>query len=75
MPCIIFHGVNNACSAVSDEEASLAFFGSDEREMIANVVDFGDSLAKDVMVPRIDVDFVNVQANYDEVVEAFRENN
>ncbi len=57
---------------VSHEEGVIE---SDEREMIANVVDFGDSLAKDVMVPRIDVDFVNVQANYDEVVEAFRENN
>ncbi len=57
---------------VSHEEGVIE---SDEREMIANVVDFGDSLAKDVMVPRIDVDFVNVQANYDEVAEAFRENN
>ena len=57
---------------VSHEEGVIE---SDEREMIANVVDFGDSLAKDVMVPRIDVDFVSVQANYDEVADAFRENN
>ncbi len=28
---------------------------NEEKEMINNVVDFGDSLAKDVMVPRIDV--------------------
>lgn len=38
MPCIIFHGINNACSAVSDEEASLRFFGSAEREMLVSVV-------------------------------------
>ena len=57
---------------VSHEEGVIE---SEEREMIANVVDFGDSLAKDVMVPRIDVDFVNVQAGYDEVAEAFRANN
>ena len=38
MPCIIFHGINNACSAVSDEEASLGFFGSAEREMLFSLV-------------------------------------
>ena len=38
MPCIIFHGINNACSAVSDEEASLRFFGSAEREMLVSLV-------------------------------------
>ena len=57
---------------VSHEEGVIE---SDEREMIANVVDFGDSLAKDVMVPRIDVDFVDVHAGYDEVTEAFLANN
>ena len=57
---------------VSHEEGVIE---SDEREMIANVVDFGDSLAKDVMVPRIDVDFINVKAGYDEVADAFRANN
>ena len=34
----------------SHEEGVLE---SEERRMITNVVDFGDSLAKDVMVPRI----------------------
>ena len=48
---------------------------NEEKEMIHNVVDFGDSLAKDVMVPRIDVDFVSVEDSYDNVVEAFRANN
>ena len=45
------------------------------KEMINNVVDFGDSVAKDVMVPRIDVDFVSTEMSYDDVVEAFRANN
>lgn len=57
---------------VSHEEGVIE---SDEREMIANVVDFGDSLAKDIMVPRIDVDFISVDAGYTEVAEAFRANN
>ena len=44
---------------------------SEERLMITNVVDFGDSLAKDVMVPRIDMAFADVEMTYDELVAAF----
>lgn len=40
---------------------------SEERQMIYNVFDFGDSQAKDVMVPRIDMSLINVDATYDEV--------
>jgi CBS domain containing-hemolysin-like protein len=46
---------------------------TEERRMITNVVDFGDSLAKDVMVPRIDMAFANVDSSYDELVQAFAE--
>jgi CBS domain containing-hemolysin-like protein len=46
---------------------------SEERRMITNVVDFGDSLAKDVMVPRTDMAFANVEFTYDELVQAFSE--
>lgn len=46
---------------------------SEERRMITNVVDFGDSLAKDVMVPRTDMAFANVEYTYDELVQAFAE--
>lgn len=55
---------------VSHEEGVLE---SEERKMITNVVDFGDSLAKDVMVPRIDMVFVDVNLSYDELVDAFSE--
>ncbi len=48
---------------------------SEERRMITNVVDFGDSLAKDVMVPRTDMAFANVDFTYDELVQAFAEEN
>ncbi|MEG1992626.1 MAG: hemolysin family protein [Acetivibrio sp.] len=47
---------------------------SEERRMITNVVDFGDSFAKDVMVPHIDMEFANVNFTYDELVSAFEEN-
>ena len=56
---------------VSHEEGVIE---SEEREMITNVVDFGDSIAKDVMVPRVDVSFANVDLSYDELVELFAEN-
>ena len=46
---------------VSHEEGVIE---SEEREMITNVVDFGDSLAKDVMVPKMDVEFANVELTY-----------
>ena len=53
---------------VSHEEGVLE---SEERRMITNVVDFGDSLAKDVMVPRIDMSFASVDLTYDELVQLF----
>jgi len=53
---------------VSHEEGVIE---SEERRMITNVVDFGDSLAKDVMVPRVDMVFAEVSLTYDELVELF----
>ncbi|GHU61549.1 membrane protein [Clostridia bacterium] len=55
---------------VSTEEGVIE---NDERKMINNVVDFGDSLAKDVMVPRVDVCFVDVNVSYQELIQVFRE--
>ncbi len=54
----------------SHEEGVLE---SEERRMITNVVDFGDALAKDVMVPRTDMAFANVELTYNELVQAFSE--
>ena len=34
--------------------------------MITNVVDFGDSRVRDIMIPRTDVTMVPVTATYDE---------
>ena len=41
--------------------------------MIYNVFDFGDSAAKDVMIPRIDMTFVDVNASYKELMDIFKE--
>lgn len=45
----------------------------EEKQMIYNVFDFGDSAAKDVMIPRIDMTFVDINSTYDELMEIFRE--
>lgn len=44
----------------------------EEQSMINNVVDFGDSKAKDVMIPRADMALVSVDADFDEVFEIFQ---
>lgn len=56
---------------VSHEEGMIE---SEERRMINNVFDFDDSCAKDIMVPRIDMQLLDVEATYEDVLEAFREN-
>lgn len=55
---------------VSHEEGVIE---TEEKKMINNVFDFGDSVARDVMVPRIDMIFVDVNATYEELMEIFRE--
>ena len=47
---------------------------SEERKMINNVFDLDDHLAKDIMVPRVDMTFLNVNATYGETIEVYREN-
>ena len=46
----------------------------EERKMINNVFDFGDATAKDVMVPKVDMSFLNVTASYHEMLELYKEN-
>ncbi len=45
----------------------------DEKDMLNNVFDFKDAIAKDIMIPRIDVSFVSIDSSYDEVMETFTE--
>lgn len=53
---------------VSHEEGIIE---SEEREMINNVFDFGDSLAKDIMTPRADITFADVNLSYKELMELY----
>ena len=45
---------------------------SEERQMIYNVFDLGDADAKDIMVPRVNVTFANVNNTYEELIDIFR---
>ncbi len=46
---------------------------SDEREMIYNVFHFGDSIAKEIMIPRIDMVMIESSGSYDELMALFSE--
>ena len=47
----------------------------DEFKMITNVFSLDDSLAKDIMIPRIDMVYVPLDADKDEVLSIYREYN
>ncbi len=46
---------------------------SEEKEMIYNVFDLGDAKAKDVMVPRVNVTFADINCTYQELIDIFKE--
>ena len=46
---------------------------SEERELIYNVFDFGDTVAKDIMIPRIQMTTVPIDATYQELLSTFRD--
>ncbi len=46
---------------------------SEEREMIYNVFDFSDAVAKDIMIPRINMVTVDKDATYLELAKLFKE--
>lgn len=46
----------------------------EEKDMIINLFDFGDSKAKDIMIPRIDMVMIEMSSTYREIMNVFREN-
>ena len=65
----------------SEEEIKLLVEGSaeegvleeEEKEMIHSIIEFTDTVARQVMVPRIDIHSVNREATLDEVLQAAME--
>ena len=55
---------------VSHEEGVIE---SEEKEMINNVFDLGESMAKDVMIPRVDVIFADIDMTYSDLIALFAE--
>lgn len=54
---------------VSHEEGVLE---NEEKVMINNVFDFGDTQAKDIMIPRADMVFANIDDSYNDLLEIFK---
>ena len=55
---------------VSQQEGVIE---SNEKKIINNLFDFGDSTAKDVMIPRIDMTLADVSSSYDDIISLFRQ--
>lgn len=53
---------------VSHEEGIIE---SEEKKLINNVFDLGDAQAKDIMIPRIDMTLLDVNATFEETLEVF----
>lgn len=45
---------------------------NEEHKMINNMFDFGDSQAKEIMIPRIDMTFAKADSTYDELIAVFQ---
>ena len=45
---------------------------TEEHKMINNVFDFGDHQAKDIMVPRVDMCFLKLNASYEDFMELYK---
>lgn len=46
---------------------------NEERKMINNVFDFGDTEVKDIMIPRIDMVMADVNSDYKHIMDLFKE--
>lgn len=63
----------NELKTIVDVSHEDGVIESDERKMIYNVFDFGDSMAKDIMVPRINMCSVELNSTYEDILNVFHE--
>jgi CBS domain containing-hemolysin-like protein len=54
---------------VSHEEGVIE---AEEKKMINNVFDFGETQAKDIMVPRIDMCMIDIDSSYEDIMDIFK---
>ena len=77
----IFNKNSDDNNAVTEEELRAmveysheeGVIENEEKKMIVNVVDFGDTVAGDIMVPRVDMVMVDEKSSYEEILQVFRE--
>lgn len=69
----VYYMTENELKTYVDVSHEDGVIESEEREMIFNVFDFGDSYAKDIMIPRIDMSSLDVDASYKDVSNLFKE--
>ena len=55
-----------------DESHEGGEIEDEEKEMIFNVFDFGDSVAKDIMIPRVDMVTIDKDDTYEDLMKIFR---
>ena len=74
--------IDSSCRAIMTENELKTYVDvshedgvieQEEKKLIYNVIEFGDSVAKDIMIPRIDMTTVDVNATYKELLAIFRE--
>ena len=76
----LFRINNNKSNTITQEELHTVFDVSHEEgvikekahEMLHNIIDFGETLTKDVMVPKIHIDYIDVNSSFDEVVSFYQ---
>ena len=66
------HMTENELLTIVEASAQDGVIEHEEHEMINNVVDFGDTVARDVMVPAINMTCVEDTVSYDELISIFR---
>ena len=59
--------------AVLDASNEEGVIEPEEKKMITNVVDFGDALSKDIMIPRADMVCVDTKAGFDDIIAILEE--
>ena len=57
---------------IVEDSSEAGVIEEDEREMITNVVEFGDTVVKDVMTPRVDLAMVEDCGSYDDLIDTYR---
>ena len=70
----------NSSSITEDELRTIVGVGQeegiieeDEMDMINNVFDFGDTCAKDIMIPKVDITMIPIDISYNQLLEVIKE--